>query len=75
MRKVFKIDLPEVNEPVRKRLLEWLIGINILGLKAAKYTNELQNICKDGVIFIQIINYYRGRGKNISYFKEPKRNA
>lgn len=52
MRKVFKIDLPEVNEPVRKRLLEWLIGINILGLKAAKYTNELQNICKDGVIFI-----------------------
>lgn len=52
MRKVFKIDLPEINEPVRKKLLEWLIGINILGLKAAKYTNELQNICKDGVIFI-----------------------
>jgi hypothetical protein len=39
MRKVFKIDLPEVNETVRKRLLEWLIGINILGLKAAKYIN------------------------------------
>ncbi len=51
-RKVFKIDLPDVNEAVRKKLCEWLIGINILGLKAAKHTNELHNICKDGVIFV-----------------------
>lgn len=24
---------------------------------------------------MEILNYYRGRGKNISYFKEPKRSA
>ena len=43
--------------------MEWLININILNMKSSKCIQDLHEICKDGVIFMEICNYYRGRGQ------------
>ncbi len=51
------------------------MGINILGLSAGKHSLSLHSICKDGVLFMEVVNYYRGRGRNLCFFKEPKRPA
>jgi hypothetical protein len=69
------LDLPDIGEARKKVLVEWLIGINILALSSAKHALSLHSICKDGVIFMELVNYYRGRGKNLCFFKEPKRSA
>jgi hypothetical protein len=74
-RKIFKLDLNDIGESKKKQLVEWLIGINILSLSSAKYVFELHTICKDGVIFLEVINYYRGRGRDLCFFKDPKRSA
>lgn len=55
--------------------MEWLIGINLLSLSAGKHALSLHSICKDGVVFMEVVNYYRGRGRNLCFFKEPKRPA
>ena len=36
---------------------------------------SLHEICKNGVIFPEIVNRHKGRGTDISYFKNPKRTA
>lgn len=56
-------------------MVEWLIAINLLNSSSTKYLHQLHSICKDGVVFIEIMNYYKGRGKEVCYFKEPKRAA
>ena len=67
--------MPEVNEKKKKVLLEWLISINLLSSSSIKFISQLHEICKDGVVFVEVVNYYKGRGREISYFKEPKRSA
>lgn len=51
-RKIFKMDIPEVEEKKKKAIMEWLIGINLLNSNAAKFIDNLHNICKDGIIFL-----------------------
>lgn len=62
-RKIFKIDIPELEENKKKILVSWLISINLLSAASVKFVNQLQTICKDGVMFIEVVNYYKGRGK------------
>lgn len=63
------MSIPETDEKKKKMLVEWLISINLLSASAAKFVNQLDSICKDGVVFVEIVNYYRGRGKETAYFK------
>ncbi len=74
-RKIFKISLPEVPEAKKKALLEWLISISLLNANSTKHLHELQTICKDGVIFMEAVSYCRGRGKDICFFRQPKKSA
>ena len=61
--------MPDIGEPRKKALVEWLVNINIISLSTVKFAFNLHNICKDGVIFMEVVNYYRGIGRNICYFK------
>jgi hypothetical protein len=47
----------------------------LLNINSIKFIDQLDAICKDGVVFVEVLNYYRGRGKEMSYFREPKRSA
>jgi len=51
-RKIFKMDIPEVEDKKKKAIMEWLISINLLNSNAAKFMDNLHTICKDGVIFL-----------------------
>ena len=72
---VFKQTIAQVEDSKKKILIEWLININILNARSSKCLETLHSVCKDGVIFMEIMNYYKGRGQELCYFKAPKRTA
>lgn len=60
---MFKLDIQEISEGEKKSIAQWLISINLLNSMAAEYYDKLHEICKNGVIFPEIINHQKGRGK------------
>jgi hypothetical protein len=42
-------------------MVEWLISINLLNSLAIRNYDNLHLICRNGLIFPEIINYKKGR--------------
>lgn len=42
---------------------------------ATEYYGRFHEICKNGVIFPEIVNHHKGRWSELSYFKNPVKSA
>lgn len=74
-RKLFKTEIPEISIEEKKSIIEWLISINLLNSMATSYFDRFHEICKNGVIFPEIISYHKGRSGEFPYFKNPIKSA
>ena len=59
----------------KKTILEWLISCHLLEMSSASRLEELSTLYRDGVLFMQVADYFKGRGKDLCYFRRPKRPA
>lgn len=57
----------QVNLEQRKKLVEWLISINLLKEVALRNYDNLHLICRNGVIFPEVVNYKKGREQKLKY--------
>ena len=57
--------ITKVNEALKKKILEWLFSITFLKESAKDLEIKLPKICKNGVIFADLINRLEGRNDTI----------
>lgn len=49
--------------------------MNLINSLKISSLEDIHETFKNGVIFIEILSFYRGRRAEVSYFKDPKRSA
>ena len=70
------IEVPTVSESSKEEIVEWLISINLLNSLARKKKEALPQICKNGVIFPELINQKKQRtDPEVKYEAKPTKSA
>ena len=59
------VAITKVNEALKKKILEWLFSITFLKDSAKDLEKKLPKICKNGVIFADLINRLEGKNDTI----------
>lgn len=70
------ITIDEVLPETKDRILNWLGSIGLIRQNVANLLEKLPKICKNGVLFIDLINRLNGKNEILKgIFREPKQNS
>ena len=70
------VTIDDVLPETKERVLNWLVSIGLIKQNIANLLEKLPKICKNGVIFIDLINRLNGKNEILKgVFREPKQNS
>jgi len=73
---VDNFDIPSMNSSSKSRLFKWLISIDLLKENLKNIIEKLPKICRNGVIYADIINRLEPRGEILKGIaRKPKKSA